>query len=396
MDAFYAAIEQLDHPELRGRPILVGPKSRRGVVLTASYEARPYKVGSAMPMAVARRRCPEAIVVPPRFDRYQAVSKQVMSVLADFSPRVEPLSLDEAFVDMSGAEHLFGEARAMGERIKQAVYAATGLTISVGISGTKYVAKVASDYGKPDGLTIVAPERARAWLAPLPVARLWGAGPKMQQRLAALGFHTIGDVAAAEPAFLAEQLGRAGTVFAALARGEDPRHVQASRRSKSIGSERTLAADISAPSELRHHLRAAAAAVGRRLRRQRYRARGVRVKLKRADFQLLTRQRRLPEPTDHSDDLYRIAVSLLDTFADSGPFRLVGIAAYDLELTDQDLQLGLLGSEEGAKAERLEAVLDQLDGRFGRGTVQRAADLMRPGGIGPEVNLDFLSDEPES
>ena len=158
MDAFYAAVEQLDDPTLRGRPVLVGPNSQRGVVLTASYEARPFGVGSAMPVAVARRRCPEAVIVPPRFARYEAISRQVMQVFADFSPDVEPLSLDEAFLDMTGAEHLFGPPAAMARRLREAVHDAVGLSISVGVSGTKYVAKVASAFNKPAGQTIVAPQ----------------------------------------------------------------------------------------------------------------------------------------------------------------------------------------------------------------------------------------------
>ena len=196
MDAFYAAIEQLDDPSLRGRPLLVGPPSARGVVLTASYEARPYGVGSAMPMAKARRLCPNAVIVPPRFDRYQEVSATIMQVFSDFSPEVEALSLDEAFLDMTGSEQLFGDPRSIGRRLKTAIREATGgLTASVGLSATKYVAKVASACQKPDGLTVVPPEDAKAWLAPLSVSWLWGAGPKTQVRLHQLGMHTIADVA---------------------------------------------------------------------------------------------------------------------------------------------------------------------------------------------------------
>jgi nucleotidyltransferase/DNA polymerase involved in DNA repair len=188
MDAFYAAVEQLDDPALRGRPVLVGPRSNRGVVLTASYEARPFGVGSAMPMAKACRLCPNALIVPPRFDRYQEVSAAIMSVFCDFSPDVEALSLDEAFLDMTGTKHLFGDPQSIGRRLKEAVRDATGgLTASVGLSAPQYVAKVASASRKPDGLTVVPPEEARAWLAPLPVSRLWGAGPKTQARLHLLG-----------------------------------------------------------------------------------------------------------------------------------------------------------------------------------------------------------------
>ena len=226
MDSFYAAVEQLDDPALRGRPVLVGPDSGRGVVLTASYEARPFGVGSAMSMAQARRLCPEAVIVPPRFKRYQALSKIIMAVFSDFSPIVEPLSLDEAFLEMTGAEGLFGDPEDMGRRVKAAVREATGgLAVSVGLSGTKYVAKVASDFSKPDGLTVVPPASAREWLAPLPVSKLWGAGRKTQARLETFGFRTIGDIADADPAFLVDRLGKMGAHFFSLAHAKDPRRV---------------------------------------------------------------------------------------------------------------------------------------------------------------------------
>ncbi len=393
MDAFYASIEQLDDPELRGKPLLVGPRSDRGVVLTASYEARPFGVGSAMPMARARKLCPQAVVVPPRFERYKAISKRVMRVFGDFSPAVEALSLDEAFLDMSGAEHIFGDPEAIGSRLKDAIREATGgLTASVGISATKYVAKVASGHDKPDGLTVVAPTEARQWLAPQPVARLWGAGPKTQQRLAELGLGTIGDVAAADPRWLESQLGKAGSHFHQLAHARDPRPVATSRAARSIGSERTLTLDVKSPTEIAFQLRRAADSVGRRLRRHGYVAKGVRVKLKRSDFRLLTRQRRLAEPTDRTEDLYATAIALLPEFGDPGPFRLIGIAAYDLERQVFARQLDLPMGE-GSRSRRLDAVLDELDKRFGPGAVHRAGDLIRQSPIGPEVNLDFLLDD---
>jgi DNA polymerase-4 len=300
------------------------------------------------------------------------------------------LSLDEAFIEMTGAEGLFGPPDEMGEAIKRAVREATGLTVSVGVSGTKYVAKVASAYRKPDGLTVVPPEEARTWLAPLPVSRLWGAGPQMQQRLHDCGLATIGDVGDADPAALRRSLGRSGEAFHALAQGLDPRPVEAARRSKSIGSERTLAEDVSDPADIAHHLRGAADAVGRRLRANRYRANGIRVKLKRSDFRLLSRQRTLTEPSDRTAEIYRAAVALLAEFDEPGPFRLVGVAAYDLVRAEDVAQLGLLDAD-GRKSAQLDSVLDALDARFGSGTVQRAANLVRPSGIGPEVNLDFLN-----
>jgi len=206
MDALYAAVEQLDDPALRGRPILVGSSSNRGVVLTASYEARPYGVGSAMPMARAKRLCPKALMIPPRFDRYQEISRTIMRVFSDFSPEVETLSLDEAFLDMTGSERLFGDPQSIGRRLKDAVREAThGLTASVGVSATKYVAKVASARRKPDGLAVVPPDQAKAWLAPLPICWLWGAGPKTEVRLHQMGLQTIGDVAAIDPKVLCHE-----------------------------------------------------------------------------------------------------------------------------------------------------------------------------------------------
>ena len=387
MDAFYAAVEQLDDPRLRGKPVLVGPRSRRGVVLAASYEARRWGVGSAMPVALARRRCPEAVTVPPRFERYLEISERVMRVFADFSPKVEALSLDEAFLDMSGAEGLFGPPAEMGRRIKDAVRHATGLTISVGVSSTKHVAKVASAAEKPDGLTVVAPNRAKAWLAPLPVARLWGAGPKTVPRLAALGLRTIGDVAASDSALLEQHLGGLGARFHALANGWDSRPVRRRRQAGSIGSDRTLMADVSARREIERHLRRAAERIGRRVRAKGCVARGVRVRLKTSGFRMLTRQTRLRRPAHLGSEFLAAAKHLLGQFDHPGPFRLVGMAVYDLARRETPWQLDLF---EDASRHRLETTVDALVGRFGSGAVVRARDLRHPGTVTNGVNLDFM------
>lgn len=391
MDAFYAAIEQLDDPMLRGRPILVGSPSNRGVVLTASYEARPFGVGSAMPMAKARRMCPSALIIPPRFDRYQEVSESIMSVFSNFSPDVEAISLDEAFLDMTGSEQLFGGPESIGRRLKAAIRDATGgLTASVGLSGTKYVAKVASACQKPDGLTVVPPRKAKAWLASFPVSRLWGVGPKTQARLRLLGLHTIGDVAAADPRFLSAKLGNAGLHFHALAQAEDPRAVIGRRASKSIGSERTLEKDVREAAEIKLHLRRSADAIGRRLRKKRYLAFGVGVKLKKTDFQIITRQHRLSEPTDVAERLYSVAVDLLDHVDHPGPFRLVGLAAYDLIGIDDLVQLDLFSTL--ARRRRLEVAIDRLAERYGNNVVHRADDLDGRPGMRLAPTLDFLDD----
>ena len=393
MDAFYAAVEQLDNPRLRGRPLLVGSDSRRGVVLTASYEARVSGAGSAMPMQRALRLCPEALVVPPRFERYQEVSSLIMTTLGTFSPSVEPLSLDEAFLDMTGSARLFGSPASVGARIKAAVREATGgLTVSVGISGTRYVAKVASGFAKPDGLTIVPPREARDWLAPLPVSSLWGAGPKVAERLRALGFATIGQVASADPQILAASFGALGQRFVALAKGVDARDVSGSRRVGSLSSERTLNVDIAARADIEAHLRSAAETVARRLRRSARMARGVRLKLKRADFRIITRQGVLAAATDVGAVLFAKAASLLDEVGDPGPFRLVGLATYEIESLDDGLQLELVPEREG-RARRLETTLDAVADRFGSGAVRRAADLGRDAGVGVGANLDFLADD---
>ena len=392
MDAFYAAVEQLDDPALRGKPVLVGPKSARGVVLTASYEARPYGISSAMPVGEALRRCPQAIIVGPRMDRYQEMSAQLMDTLANFSPRVEALSMDEAFVEMTGAERLFGSPRDMGIKIKRAVREATRLNISVGVASTKYVAKVASAHDKPDGLTVVPAERAKAWLAPLPVSRLWGAGKKTVPRLHALGLTTIGDVATAD-ARLLRRLGSLGAHFHDLANARDPRSVHRGRLAKSIGSDRTLVADVSRREDIELHLRRAADRIGRRLRAKRYVARGVRVRLKTRRFEMLTRQRKVRRPIDLGAELMAAGQSLLDQFSHPGPFRLVGLAAFDLAARDGDRQLDLF--KDGV-ARDLETTIDDLIERFGRGVVTRARDLADWGSVASDgVNLDFLEDRLE-
>ena len=389
MDAFYAAVEQLDNPELAGQPILVGPRSRRGVVLTASYEARPYKVGSAMPMAEALRRCPQAIVVPPRFKRYAELSAAIMAVFADFSPEVEPLSLDEAFLDMTGAEHIFGPPREMGCSLQDAVRQATnGLEVSVGIAHTKYVAKVASGISKPRGLEIVPLADAVTWLAPLPVARLWGAGPKTQAKLIQCGYNTIGDIAAADPRMLEQQLGSAGLQFFELAHARDPRRVEGSRRSKSMGSDRTLQHDVKTPADIQRHLRRSADRIARRLRKKNLSAGGVRVRLKTTEFKLLSRQCTLTEPTDIAEVIYQAGIRLLGKFDHPGPVRLVGMAAHTLTRHEQPAQIDLLADP---SERNLETTLDAIVERFGEDSIKRARDVASETVSDSEPDLDFLT-----
>ena len=382
MDAFYAAVEQLDRPELRGKALLVGGTGPRGVVSTASYEARPFGVGSAMPMALARRRCPHAIVLAPRFERYRAVSKVVMDTLGTFSPLVEPLSLDEAFIDMTGCETLFGDPRAMGEAVRRAVFEATRLTVSVGASTTKYVAKVASDRRKPDGLTVVGPNEVHGFLHPLPVERLWGVGARTCSRLRARGLDTIGDVAATPLGDLERWFGSLGTHIHALAHGRDNRAVIPERDAKSIGSENTLDTDIVGAAAIRPWLLRAADTVARRLRAEGLTARGVRVKLRTADFRLHTRQALLGAATHATRPIVEAAEGLLHEFDSSMPVRLVGVAAFELrdDDTDNDAhQLDLFAVSREQHDERLDRTLDVVHKRFGDSAITRARHLARDG-----------------
>jgi DNA polymerase-4 len=312
-----------------------------------------------------------------------------MRLFGEFSPHVEPLSLDEAFLDMTGSDRLFGSPEQIGMKLKRAVRDATGgLAVSVGISGTKYVAKVASGHGKPDGLTIVAPADAAAWLAPQPVSNLWGAGPKTTARLEQLGLRTIGAVAALDPVRLEHELGALGRRFQELARGLDTRTVSGARTARGLSSERTLESDISGRAAIEPYLRSAAETVARRLRRRGERAKGVRVKLKSADFRIVTRQRTLPKPSDVAAELYAAGVSLLDTLDLRGPFRLVGLGAFDLDPSTEGSQIALPIVD--ARARRLETTIDGVKDRFGAGAVQRASELIEDRGVGVAANLDFL------
>lgn len=373
MDAFFAAIEQLDRPELRGRPILVAHEGPRSVVTTASYEARPFGVGSAMPLARARRKCPQALVVPPRFERYREVSRAVMDVFSSFTPEVEPIALDEAFLDLGHAATRFGSPKALGKAIKEAVKEATGgLDVSVGIATSKFVAKVASDFRKPDGLTIVPDDRARAFLTPLPVRKLWGVGPKAEAKLHALGLRTMGEVAHASPALLRSALGSAAEGIRLRAQGIDPRPVQAHHERKSLSTEETLDTDVVGEAAIRPHLLRSAETVAFRLRRAGLRARGVRVKLKTADFRTLSRQLSLPAPTDDRDLIAKAAAGLLSHFDLDQPVRLVGVGTFALTEREETAQLELFPREaRGA----LDAAIDKVQGRFGRRAIQRASEL---------------------
>ncbi|WP_437578895.1 DNA polymerase IV [Sorangium sp. So ce887] len=376
MDAFFASVEQLDDPSLRGRPVLVGGASRRGVVAAASYEARPSGARSAMPMAEAIRRCPQAVVVPVRHARYAEVSAQVFGIFRRFTPLVEGLSLDEAFLDVTASRALFGEGAAIAAQIKRAIQGELGLTASAGVASCKFAAKIASDLQKPDGLVVV-PEDIAAFLAPLPLERMWGVGPRAAERLRAAGLATVGDLARCPAPRLHELLGPAwGEHVRLLAAGVDDRAVVPGRAAESIGAEETVEEDLLGREAIERWLLDLSGRVARRLLKAGLSCRAVAVKLKYSDFTLRTRQTRLSEPVGDTDSIYACARGLLSRFDLSRPVRLVGIAAGDLtrQTGGPTLSLFPVASE---RRRRLEGVVAEVAERFGGKGLTRAALLDR-------------------
>jgi len=373
MDAFYAAIEQRDRPELRGLPVIVGASpTGRGVVSAASYEARRFGVRSAMPIGRAARLCPHAAFLPVDMRKYQLVSVQVMGILVDFSPLVEPVSVDEAFVDLSGTESLFGSPLAAVRLIKARILAETGLTASAGLAANKFVAKVASELEKPDGLVVVAAGDEARFLGVLPIERLWGVGRVMAKALGDLGFTRIGQLQRAPRAVLARRFGRHGEALHDLAFGRDDRSVEPYGVPKSIGAEETFGVDCTNPEQLKTTLRAHAERVAAELREGGFSAGRVTLKLRLAPFETHTRSV-TEEPTQDGLELYRRALALLERDRVTRPVRLIGLSASRLGPSGQG-QLDLLDPA-ALRRERLARVVDRLTARFGAGTVIPAALL---------------------
>ncbi len=372
MDAFFAAIEQLDHPKLRGKPLLVGHDGPRGVVTTASYEARPFGCHSAQPMSVAKRRCPRAIVVPVRGERYREVSRRLFEILDEFTPLVEPLSVDEAFLDVTGMERLMGTAVEIAAKLKQRVREELRLNASVGVAANKFLAKLASDMDKPDGLTVVTPEMTGDWLGDLPISKMWGVGPATVKKFQAIGVRRFADLRALTPAQLNAAFGRDGDRFGRLARGLDDRPVTPDHEAKSIGQEHTFGLDVRDIDMLRQVLLGQVEQVGRRLRKHGRRARGVTLKLRHGDFTTLTRSATLPEPTDTTDGLWRAGRDLFERWASSAfrPLRLIGFTAGPLAGADDD-QLGLFPDPATGRQRRLDAATDRIAARYGKRAIHR-------------------------
>jgi DNA polymerase-4 len=369
LDAFFAAVEQRDRPELRGKPVIVGgAPGSRGVVSAASYEARAFGIHSAMSLTEAQRRCPDGVFVPVRGGRYMEASRDVMAVLRRYTPAVEPISIDEAFLDVTGSRALFGDGESIARAIKAAVRDDVGLTVSVGVATTKLVAKVASDLRKPDGLVVVPPGTEAEFLAPLPISRLWGVGEKTATALAEYGVKTIGDLASLPPDLVVRRFGRHGRSLISRARGVDADPVHEGDPAKSVGHEHTFDVDTSDPEVIERTLLSMADGVAGRLRASGVRASTIAVKIRDSSFRTITRQRTLAEPTDMTEPIYRAAIELARPEVRGIRVRLVGVTASHLGEREQ---LSLFAPEEPRRRAAIEAA-DAVRRRFGERAVTRA------------------------
>jgi DNA polymerase IV len=386
MDAFYASVEQRDRPELRGRPVLVAHDGPRGVVSAASYESRRFGCRSAMPTARAKRLCPQAVIVEPRMEHYVAASEQVFAIFESITPLVEPLSIDEAFLDVTGSTRLFGAPPAIAAGIRRRIHEETQLTASVGVAPNKFLAKLCSEWEKPDGLTVLEPPDVLARLAPLPLRRMWGVGPATEERLRRLGFASFGDLQRVTLEECCARLGPHGEWFWRLARGEDERPVVPDAEARSLGAEQTFGEDLAEPEAVRQVLLAQMERVAARLRRHGLQARTVTVKIRYGDFETITRSRTLEGATDRSDLLRGAASALFERWAREGfrPVRLIGGSASQLAAGGG--QGALFADREDERARRLDAATDAIRAKFGTGAVRRGA------GDGKELRKRGLDD----
>jgi DNA polymerase-4 len=388
MDAFYASVEQRDHPELRGKPVIVGGVQGRGVVCAASYEARPFGVRSAMPISTARRLCPQGIFLPNRMKHYAEISRQIRAIFLSFTPLVEPLSLDEAFLDVHGCEGLFGPAPEIARQIKERIRAETGLIASVGVAPNKYLAKLASDFGKPDGYIVLAPDKVSEFLHPLPVSRIWGVGAKSEKRLHDMGFRTIGQIAARAEEELADRFGEMGRHIWRLANGLDERTVVPDREAKSVSTETTFEHDIAERGILRIWLLGLVDHLAMRLRREGLWARTLDVKIRSSDFRTVTRSVTLTEATNLTNTIWKATATLFEKSltGDLLPVRLLGVGATNL--TREPIAQGNLFEENNhPKQKALDQMIDSIRAQFGNDSLQRGSLL--------DVN-DEDADEPDN
>ena len=378
MDAFYASVEQHDNPALKGLPVIVGgDPEKRGVVSAASYEARVYGVHSAMPSSQARRLCPQGNFLPVRMHRYREVSGQIFQILREYTPLVEPLSLDESFLDVSGSEKLFGPAPQIAREVKRRILETTGLTASAGIAPNKFLAKIASDFKKPDGLVEIKPDEVREFLRELPISKLWGVGKATEEVLKGMGILKVGQLALFPAEKIERKLGKFGLELMALARGEDERPVSPDADAKSISQEETFTPDLETPDQMKRILLDQAEQVGWELRKQKLKGSTVTVKVRYPDFTLVTRSLTLPFPTDQGIEIYQTAMKLLPrTEALQRRARLLGVGISNL-LHRDDPEQYLLFDSRREKTERSVQAMDRIWEKFGPQAIKRASLLER-------------------
>jgi DNA polymerase IV len=367
MDAFYPAVEALDNPALKGKPVIVGGSPKRGVVSSASYEAREFGVHSAQPIAKAVRLCPHGIFLPVRMKRYKEISEQVFEIFRRFTPLVEPLSIDEAFLDVTGSTHLFGDPVEIAKKIKQTIVQETGLTVSAGVAPSKFVAKIASDMEKPDGLTVVRPDRVREFLDPLPIKKMWGVGKATQEALGRLNVRTFKDLSRVPVKLLERRFGIHGLKMHLLSMGIDKRAVVPDQDVKSIGHEETFSHDISDIGAAKRELLSLADKIARRMRQKKTTGRTITLKVKYDDFVQITRSATLPKPTDDGPEIYSIACGLLEkTDAGKRPVRLLGISLSKLSFPASENQLALFDQNDSSqKRKNLNIALDSVYEKHG-------------------------------
>lgn len=373
MDAFYASIEQLDHPELQGKCVIVGGSITRGVVSAASYEARKFGVHSAMPIFQARKKCPDGIFVRPRMKRYKEISDRVVSLLNHFSPVVEQVSIDEAYMDISGSQRLLGSLEEIGIQIKESIKEEVNLTCSVGIAPVRFIAKIASDMDKPDGLTIIKPEDVDGFIRNLPIGKVPGVGKVTYKQLEVLGIKFLGEVKRFPEDILIKRLGKYGQRLIKLAGGLGEATVMPDTEHKSVSTERTLSRDIEDKTRLGRYLLKQSGEVARQLRKQDVRARTVTLKIKHADFKQVTRSVTLKKPTQSSDKIYSEAKKLLEKYDLRKKVRLIGVGASGLVGHDIPEQMDLFSEKKKSKNwERVDRAIDSISDKFGKYAVRRA------------------------
>ena len=388
MDAFFASIEQLDHPEYKGHPVIVGGLSSRGVVATCSYEARKFGVHSAMPISRAKKLCPDGVYVYPRMDRYKEVSHQIFSIMKEFTPHIEPLSIDEAFLEVSGMSTMYSGPKALGRAIKDRVFEETGLIISAGLAPNKFLAKLASDLDKPDGLVVIPYGREKEILAPLPIKRIWGVGPRTEKILKTGGFHLMRHIQALpDESSLIPLVGNQARRIWELANGIDDRPVETDRKIQSIGAEETYEEDLTDGSAIELEFRYFANRLSKRLRKRNLLGHTVSIKVRYDDFTTVSRQKRLDTPSDHEHVFFEIALLLWNKlmqdktskkpkgtiFIDPpGPIRLLGLTVSGLD-EEVPMQDSLFESPRNENENKLAGVLDSLESKFGETAVMSGA-----------------------